>query len=542
MPAAYETPPWTITQSDHRFYYDDGSINTARAMEGANISLQVNDRTRLRLELELAAPPEPPASQRALLEYRVNGGSWNPVKSASNKIRITNSTHFNTGDATINRLNDNAPAFVAGEGIDTQINTAPIALTVGDNTEHEWSLIIHSDATPGDTIEFRAVSFVDLWDGTDDDYTANLLAYPQYPQITITGGQSTMERVSDLTKVAIGILDDDTKIMEPELLLDTAESNLQPDFNRAAIMHGRGSLSPRRSITTQHHCSGNISCEATPTALGYLLELMGFAPTTAGSGPYTHTFDLGATAARTRFGTICQTYNSGNHEAFGGLSADQITLNSDAEAGDPLMLDIALTGTHYIQHSTDTTLIPNGVGADADPPLVQAIAAFEMPSGSVIARVVTCNMTINLSGGLRRTLRGSLYARGQQPVREIAITGDITVVIDDATDQKLGINQAGAGSGLLRTLNEPTAPETSLKITWSNLKSGANERKLDVTLGKILIGEITGPYRRNEITTLSIPFTALFDASTSRAARIVLTNNKTNYNLPGTPTIIDTRP
>jgi len=525
----------SIHQADYQIYYDDNGINTATPRAPVNTPAFVPAGERARVRIEVKNQDTATVNYQYLLEYRINDGAWQPVR-ASGAPHYTDSPHFLDGAATtIKRLG--AEPYTPGEGVETARATTPITLQGGYTTEYEFSLLFPAPLLPNDTIQFRLVQI----NGTPPDwenYSAGTLLYDNYPTIIITGGINNMaETVANLSQYGIAIAPDPTKAYKATKLIDVVSCDLSPRAQRLITSMMRTSLAPRRALTARVWAEGSLTALATPNHLLYLLLTAGYPQTTTGTTPpYTHEIKWG-TGLPSKHATIVAWHTNATppyHEIYAGLAARRITFSADAEAGEPLQITLDLIGTIYGVHNTSTitdlftTTTPP---ADGDDPFVQQFATIETPEGTTTTRFARCNIEFAFERDLRFTIRGKPFARGQQPIRSIRITGSLTALFEDDTDLRRFLNQT-APTYPYKHADAPSAFTTSLKVSFTNTQTGANARAFSISLPIITFTELSNPKRVGDIVTIDLSFEALFSAANTAAALLTLLNGApaTEYN------------
>jgi hypothetical protein len=533
MPRSYETLIDEIRQTAYRVYEDDGSLQAAspRAPENTPATAAHNQNTRIRIEIKNATY-DIAYTLYLLLEYRINSGEWSPCTTTT-PARIANSTHYDTGDPTLtDRLATNTGNYVIGRGVDTQASAGGINLETNQHTECEWNITLHPPIAPGDVVQFRAVALLFPWGGDPDNYTAYTLLYDHYPTLTLTGDTTmAIETVANLTDYGIAIASDETKAYRAVALIDAISADLAPRVSRILTTQGRNSLSPRRALTAQVWTEGSLVAELTPNHAPYLLMLAGYAPTTTGtSAPYTHTFKLG-TDQPTKSGTVVAWHRNGTpptHEIYAGLSARRLSLDYNAEAADTVQLTLDLIGLIYgVSQTTTRTDLFTAANppADAEPPFAQPFTLVELPTGTTLTRAIRASVAIDLQRDLRWTLRGRAFARSQQPIRAVRVTGSLTLVFESDADIKRFLNQT-ANAPYMHT-DAPDAPQASLRLRATNTATGNARREIELLLPNITFTSLSNPKRRDEIVTIDLEFEALYDPTSQSTAQIIVVNSAT---------------
>ena len=379
-------------------------------------------------------------------------------------------------------------------------------------------------------VQFRVVALPSAWNGDPDNYTAYTLIYDYYPTLTLTGDTAmAIETVANLTDYGIAIASDETKAYRAVALIDAISCDLAPRVNRILTTQGRGSLGPRRALTAQAWTEGSLAAELTPNHAPYLLLLAGYAPTTTGSSaPYTHTFRLGADQP-TKSGTIVAWHRNGTpptHEIYAGLSARRLSLDYNAEAADTLQLTLDLLGLIYgVSQTTTRTDLFTAANppADAEPPFAQPFTLVELPTGTTLTRAIRASVAIDLQRDLRWTLRGRAFARSQQPIRAVRVTGSLTLVFDTDADIKRFLNQTAAPPYM--HADAPSAPQASLRLRATNTLTGSARREIELLLPNITFTNLSNPKRRDEIVTVDLEFEALYDPASESTAQIIVVNS-----------------
>ena len=533
---------YIVRQSDYQIYYDDSGVNTAtpRAPVNAPAFVQAGERARVRIEILNDSLDSSVVNYKYILEYKLNDNDWEPVLDTT-APRYIDSPHFVDGAATtIKRLG--TEPYTPGEAVETPRATAAIALDDGYTTELEFSLLLPSSLQQGDTILFRVVAVADTPTDREnytatllyadwENYTATLLYYDNYPTIIVsTGGHTTMaETPASLSQYGIAIAPDPTKAYKAVKLIDAVACDISPRVERIITSTMRGALAPRRALTARVWAEGSITTLATPNHLVYILLAAGYPQSTSGTtAPYTHLIKWGA-GLPSKYATIVAWHTNSTppyHEIYAGLAARRISISADAEAGEPLQLSADLVGTIYGVHNTNTLtdLFTSATpAADGDDPFVQTLATIESPAGTTLTRFTRCSIDFAFERDPRFTLRNSIFARGQQPVRSVRVTGSLTAVFGDDADLRRFLNQT-APSYPYKHANDPGAFTTSLKLTFSNARTGASERRFTIELPIIALTEISNPKRVGEIVMVEVGFESLYDAANSAAAILTVRN------------------
>lgn len=528
MPS-YGLPIDNLYQEAYRIFADDDGLNLATPLEALNTPPMVSSGTNVRVRVRIANF-DLGGTWKFLLEYRAKpyGGSygaWGPVTGSGN-VKIANSAGFNTDDATTRRLGG-ALTWVPGVGIDTVTSTNNITIGFESETEIEWNVNVAGGA--GDTIDFRVValsSSAPRWTG--GDYTAYPLFYLVLAQVVITtgGGISFMSAVANLAKVGIAVGATHNEAYVAQALLNYRDVDIAPRLEKALVSPGRGSLAARRALQATHWVEGRITAELTPTVIPHLLKLLQYAPSSSGTGPYTHAFDIGGATVSNQFGTIAVSHSTGKHMVFAGLVANRLSVSAGADSNEAALLAADLIGTFEGLHDTEATIL-GSAAADADPPFAEALATIQMPSGTSVNHVASLNMDITLDRDLQRTLRGSVFARNVQPARAASVSGSMTLLFESDTDLMNFLVTSGTGAKMPGNTSNPNT--TSLVLEWNNGATGTAQRIFRVTLPLVVFTAASHPVRVGDLVMLAVDFAALYDATTSRVAQIVVVNNTDSY-------------
>lgn len=536
MARIYLAPLDDLAQTAYRVYHDDGSLQAAspKAPENTAAFTANNTPNRIRIEIKNTGY-DIGYTLHLLLEYRINSGNWEPCTTTS-PVRIKNSPHYNTGDPTLtDRLTTNTGQYVTGQGVDTQASAGPINLqaappNTNEHTECEWN-IETVGLSDGDVVQFRVVNLNSAWNGDPNNYTAATLTYHHYPTLIITAGgplQMAIETVANLTRYGIAVAEDETKAYKAVALLDVVNCDLQPRTERILTAQGRGSLAPRRALTARVWTEGSLTAELTPNHAPFLFLLAGYPQTTTGTAPkFTHTFKLGD-GLPTKSGTIVAYHNNGappTHEVYAGLVARRITLDYNAETADTLQATLDLIGLIYgVSQTTTITDLFTAANppADADPPFPQTTASVQLPNNTAIDRIARASISIDMARDPRWTLRGRIFARAQQPIRSLRVTGSLTAVFDSDADLKRALNQTASPPYM--HADNPSAPQTSLRISASNKLTGNDERRIDILIPNLTLTAVATPKRRDEIVLVDMDFEATYDPAQQAAVVIEIVN------------------
>jgi hypothetical protein len=124
-----------------------------------------------------------------------------------------------------------------------------------------------------------------------------------------------VEVVGLLTKIGVGITNNENAAVAAQIQLDGVESDLRVRVNRIITGMGTGSLMPRRALTSHVFVEGGLRGDVQPNSFGYILHALGIPPTTSGTGPYTHTFNYGA-ASPSRWLSVVHASNGLHRKCF----------------------------------------------------------------------------------------------------------------------------------------------------------------------------------------------------------------------------------
>ncbi len=143
----------TLDQKHFKFYRDNAGLNSADfyAAEDANYNVGVSNTFRLRIETANTGTCGASVTRR--LEFKEDAGAWTQITTATNNVRLSDSSNFTDGAATTARLTS-VGTFTAGQGKDTSSDTSVITIETSINTEDEYSLILQSTAA-GHSYQFR---------------------------------------------------------------------------------------------------------------------------------------------------------------------------------------------------------------------------------------------------------------------------------------------------------------------------------------------------------------------------------------------------
>jgi hypothetical protein len=364
MPS-YQQPIIGLTQSHFQLYRDENGLNNAPPLAAVDqwVVMAIGQNFRVRLQIV----NEGLQATRYLLEYRVNGGAWRAVDTTE-PVRIVDSTVFTDGTATSSRIGYAGKTFVAGEGIDTNRNSADISLSTQQYTEIEWNLRLFS-GNNGDTYEFRAVAMTTTWNG-GQSYTASPLeTYNVYAAVVVgaqvSGGETTM-MYEAYTEVGLGIEGSNAfaKWVPASIRVNatTRMPNMQP--SRIPIGGFRGIEAPVDYIMGPMPPQPfSLSVEALPDQVGKFLASLFGAPSTSGTGPYTHEFTSSPSPLSPTTLTIWQKEHYRSDEAgnvplyggYGGCLFNELTIDIDARTQGPLVCTFGGFAASYILHNSETT-------------------------------------------------------------------------------------------------------------------------------------------------------------------------------------------
>jgi len=228
-------------------------------------------------------------------------------------------------------------------------------------------------------------------------------------------------------------------------------------------------------------------------------------------------------------GTIVAWHRNGTpptHEIYAGLSARRLSLDYNAETADTLQLTLDLIGLIYgVSQTTARTDLFTAANppADAEPPFAQPFTLVELPTGTTLTRAIRASVAIDLQRDLRWTLRARAFARSQQPIRAVRVTGSLTLVFESDADIKRFLNQT-ANAPYMHA-DAPSAPQASLRLRATNTLSGNARREIELLLPSITFTSLSNPKRRDEIVAIDLEFEALYDPASESTAQIIVVNS-----------------
>lgn len=172
----------TPTQTDFRFYNDDGSETTmtVRAPQTANITMTKGSNLSLFLRIGVQNSGAQAVSTGAWkLQFSKNGGAYADVTTATAGVRHFDSANTADNVATTQRLSGFTGTFTAGRLYDTHAGNTNSGMNGLGASEFVFGTqFVDADLVAGDTIDFKIL------------YAGAVLSggYPAIPRLTVAGG------------------------------------------------------------------------------------------------------------------------------------------------------------------------------------------------------------------------------------------------------------------------------------------------------------------------------------------------------------------
>jgi len=384
----YTSPATYLEQTHFQLYQDASGLNNAPPLAGVDAAAAVTLGQKFRCRLQIYSSSV--SVTRYLLEYRVNGGTWRAAD-ATEAVLIVDSTVFANGDATTSRIGYAGATFVGGDGIDIVRNSRDIVLGPNQYTEIEWNLTVVG-LTIGDIVDLRAVAMSTAWSG-GQSYTATPLIYDQIAAVVISGSSGEVSAAmmyEAYTEIGVGIEGASAfGKWVPAIQRINAVARL-PVMSPSKLPYGgfRGIDAPVGVIMGQMPPAGiTLQMEATPDQLGKFLSSLFGAPSTTGTGPYTHNF-LAGNAPVTLTLWQKEHYSSDDAGApvfsgFGGCIFSDLALEADVRAGGILQASFTGMAATYLLHNNASTVGMNSAYGNAQPFTVEgATLTIKNSSGS----------------------------------------------------------------------------------------------------------------------------------------------------------------
>jgi len=222
----------------------------------------------------------------------------------------------------------------------------------------------------------------------------------------------------------------------------------------------------------------------------FLRAILGAAPTTTGSGPYTHTYNTtnGINEVQTSFSmNVADDLDTDSDKNLLGCIANSMTLT--ASVGEPVR--VKLDGA-FANLSKDTGL--TSAVAAVEEPLYFQQATLELPSGTTMPEVQSFEITVNRNNEFVWGLGSRFAQKNVSKQREYTMSMDMAYEQDsDVLDDFLGSTTA------------PTAVPTeaaTLVLTVTNGESGTDERSYTITFANVMVETVDSSRAPEEVIRL----------------------------------------
>ncbi len=288
---------------------------------------------------------------------------------------------------------------------------------------------------------------------------------------------------------------------------------LDANQDRTQNPHLTGTRNPGRGFLGRVNAGGPIECKLNGLDHGLLLKAAFGSLTTAGLGPYTHTFKIGA--GLPSFTVEKGFTDIGQYFVLTGMKCASARFKLNPEG----FLDLSTT---WVGRDEDDAS-PAGASIDSAP-TERADAVFSMTDANMVLQEggVAVGILTDFDFTLSNDLDEGVYTlanqgrRGRVPAGTVSVTGTITALFEDV--------------GLYNKAKSST--ETSLAITLQRgdgTGSLGNE-KLELFLDEVVLGRAIPKVEGPRGVLLQLPIQAYYeDAAEASAARAVLTNSIAAY-------------
>ena len=264
---------------------------------------------------------------------------------------------------------------------------------------------------------------------------------------------------------------------------------------------------PRRGRVT---ADGEVAVALDPLAHGWLLKHLLGAPTTSGTGPYTHVFKVGGTLPAGMSAEVGYT-DVGLYEVFRGLKVASATFRvppaGEIETSLRLMGLTSSTGTSPLDSSPTTYAHDPFDGADAGNTLQEG--------GADIASLIDLEFTVDLQMRDVYTLANQ-GRRGAITPGQTRVSGRLTALFEDWTLVDKARN----------------ATETSLKVVLSRGDGlgSLNNESLEVLMPEVALAPTSPGIESPEGIEVSFEFQAYYDdAAEATSLQMTLKNSVAAY-------------
>lgn len=274
----------------------------------------------------------------------------------------------------------------------------------------------------------------------------------------------------------------------------------------------RGRRDAARPLRGNLSVSGSFDHPLNLSSVGWLLKHVIGAPTTTGTGPYVHEFNVDPSNPIPSAGLVWELEHTDVtvFRKYAGVKLDTFGINFETEG--PVICSIGWAGK-TIEDPAGATIITGGgtlTEYDTEDVVDHFTCALEIPDTTSIAIVTALNFTFSNNHITNLYTIGGQGEVGCLPEDRATLTGTATVFFEDSTLLQAAIDNS----------------ESSIHATWTQGTSS-----LEITIPEI-IWEVSDPQVGGQGTpiTLDLPFTAFVDDSTEDSIiEVILTNGVASY-------------
>jgi len=240
--------------------------------------------------------------------------------------------------------------------------------------------------------------------------------------------------------------------------------NVQAKQNLITPATITGSRNPVEPISGNRDVSGGIVLPVDANAMWYWLQMMFGDPTTTGTGPYVHTFDIGSSQPAYSLETQFTDLATDIFYQYLGCKVNNWSMNLGGDG--ELVCNLDIVGMSESQAASSFDGSPTAVSIDR----LDNFEASMTEGGGAISNVTEVSFAINFGLDTGVYVIGGSGVRAEPPEGIIGVSGSIKTLFED--DSLLDKAMNGTESSLIITIEKSAS--SKLVIEFNELQYARN--------------------------------------------------------------------
>lgn len=263
----------------------------------------------------------------------------------------------------------------------------------------------------------------------------------------------------------------------------------------------RGDFNPAEPFDGNESVSGQVVVPVDSIAFWYWLQVAFGDPTTAGTGPYTHTYKAGTTRSSFTLEHQFTELGTAKYFQYTGCKISGMSMSAGGDGELIATLDIVGAQETIATSSFDASPTSLTLGVLKNSHLAMT------EGGSTISNATSIDFNVNFNLDASNYVIGGGGVLGSLPDGVYSVTGNLSTLFEDTTLLEKGIN--GTESAIVMTFTNGST--SILEITFPELKYTQNSPGIEGPQG-ILV---------------SLPFAGFYDDNAdATSVKMVITNSE----------------